>query len=168
MIIFCDGSCRKNGYKDSEGGYGVIICDNKGNLINCYQHAETATTNNQQELKAILFALIHYGKLDDIIIFSDSAYCVNALNSWIYKWANNGWKKANNQIIENLELFQTYYKLFRKGYTATIKKVKGHNNILGNELADKLATQELTTENILKTYKNKQIISQEEFIQLTC
>ena len=61
------------------------------------------------ELKAILTALIltqtRY-KNQKCIIKSDSAYCVNMLNEWIYNWARNGWVRTKNQPVENLELVQ--------------------------------------------------------------
>lgn len=58
MIIYTDGSAHPN---PGPGGFGVVIYDNN-NLINCYQHFEENTTNNRQEIKAILYAFLKYGK----------------------------------------------------------------------------------------------------------
>ena len=38
------------------------------------------------------------------IIYSDSAYCVNTINDWMYRWERNGWLKSNNTTPENLDL----------------------------------------------------------------
>jgi len=157
MIIYTDGSCRNNGFKNSEGGYGVVVCNDNNVLIDCYQHFEKDTTNNRQELKAILYTLIKYGKNKDVKVYCDSAYCVNSLTKWLFGWVNNNWRKSNKQQIENLDLFQAYYNLICKGYEINLFKVKGHNNILGNELADYLATNKTTKEDIIKKYGGKKI-----------
>ena len=49
------------------------------------------------------------------------------------------------QNEENLELIQAYYNWYQKGYRIDLRKIKGHNGHLGNELADKLATGEVKT-----------------------
>lgn len=84
--------------------------------------------------------MIKYGKLNPKpIVYSDSSYAINTFNSWMFNWKLNGWLKSNNQIPENLELIQAYYDLWEQGYRIDLRKVKGHCNIEGNELADKLA-----------------------------
>ena len=158
MIIYVDGSAAPN---TGPGGYGVVIYDNNNNLIDCYSHREDNTTNNIQEIKAILYAFLKYGVnindtfLADIpIIYSDSNYCVNTFNNWMFGWANKGWIKSDKKEPENLDLIKAYYDWYQKGYRIDLRKVKGHKGIEGNELADKLATGSKTTEEILKNYKN--------------
>jgi ribonuclease HI len=88
MIAFTDGACSGNGYDNSRGGFGVVILNNDGSYHACYQKMSEGTTNNREELKAILYALLEYGKADSpLIIFSDSAYCVNTLTNWMFRWA---------------------------------------------------------------------------------
>lgn len=156
MIIYVDGSCRGNGTEHSSGGYGIIICNDNFKFIDCYQHLEENTTNNRQELKGILYCLIKFGNQRPIV-YSDSAYCVNTLTKWMYNWANNNWLKSNNQQPENLDLIQGYYNLCLQGYVIELNKIKGHNGILGNELADKLATNEMTIKEIKQKYGGKVI-----------
>jgi ribonuclease HI len=159
MIIYTDGACSPN---PGKGGYGVIIYDDNNNLIDCYSHYENNTTNNIQEIKAILYTFLNYGiKLKEEefiekipIVYSDSAYCVNTFNNWMFSWARNGWLKSDKKEPENLELIKAYYDWYQKGYRIDLRKVKGHKGIEGNELADKLATGSKTTEEILKNYKN--------------
>ena len=159
MIIYTDGACSPN---PGKGGYGVIIYDDNNNLIDCYSHYENETTNNIQEMKAILYSFLKFGikpsendfytKLP--IVYSDSSYCVNTFNNWIFNWSKNNWLKSDKKPPENLELIKAYYDHYQKGYRIDLRKVKGHNNIEGNELADKLATGSTTREEILKKYKN--------------
>ena len=40
------------------------------------------------------------------IIYSDSAYCVNIINDWMFSWERNGWKRPKNQEIK--EYLQQY------------------------------------------------------------
>ena len=56
MICYTDGSCKGN---PGPGGYGVVVLDDNENLITTYTHTEDNTTNNRQELKAILYVLIN-------------------------------------------------------------------------------------------------------------
>ena len=72
---------------------------------------------------------------------SDSAYCVNTINDWIFKWSNNNWKRSNNQPVENLDLIQSLYKyLIKDFWNCQVLKTRAHVGIIENEMADALAT----------------------------
>ena len=111
MIIYTDGSCSSNGKTNSKGGFGVVILDDSENLLNTYSEFEENTTNNRQEMKAILWAVINYGKKGPLTIYSDSAYAINSFTKWIFNWKNNNWLKQDNKPPENLDLIQEYYHL---------------------------------------------------------
>ena len=149
MIIYTDGSCRKNGdLANSSGGYAVVVLDDNQNLITTYAHQEHGTTNNRQELKAILYTMLVYGSKDpgDIpLVYSDSAYCVQTFNDWMWKWARNNWLKSNDRPPENLDLIKAYYDHYMKGYRIDLQKVAGHSGNKWNELADALACGRTTT-----------------------
>lgn len=139
-IFYTDGSCKKN---PGPGGFGVINLENNQIEYMYFEYCEN-TTNNREELKAILhvFQLADKDRSTDYIIMSDSAYCVNTLNDWIFKWSNNDWKRSSNQPIENLDLIQSLYKyLIKDFWNCQVVKTKGHVGIVENELADALATQ---------------------------
>ena len=140
MICYTDGACAQNAKSTGPGGYGVVVLDDNENLITTYAHQENNTTNNRQEMKAIICALVHYGKRAPLTIYSDSAYAVNTFTSWMYNWAVNGWVKSDNKTPENLDLVQAYYHLIQKGYKCELVKVKGHAGNKWNEMADDLAT----------------------------
>ena len=143
--LFTDGSCRGNGKENSSGGYGVVAFRN--DKVD-YMHGELAenTTNNREELKALIHALeLTQTKYRDNIcnIHSDSAYVVNMCNEWIWSWHSRGWLRAGNKPIENLDLVQTIYKyLTIEFHNFTIYKIKGHAGHIGNEIADALATND--------------------------
>jgi ribonuclease HI len=75
----------------------------------------------------------------------------------MYGWAKNGWIKSDNKTPENLDLIKGFFEIQNPNNKITLIKVKGHNGVLGNELADKLATYELTTEDVKRIYGGKVI-----------
>lgn len=153
MTIYTDGSCRGNGKVSAEGGFGVCAFDNDDNLVAVYSEAKTGTTNNEQEMLAILYAIKNYGVLDipenfDTIptVYTDSAYCYGVFTDWMFKWHRNRWIKADKKKPENLKLVKEYYELWAEdGIRINLQKVKGHEGELGNELADALATGKVKT-----------------------
>lgn len=146
--IYTDGSCRGNGKENSSGGWGVVSFREDNGVLTCDHFAGEDcenTTNNREELKAMLYALMitQYGVYlpEECVIYSDSAYVVNMCREWIWNWQSHGWTRAGGKEIENLDLVkQIYYYLSLEFPNFTIMKVKGHSGELGNELADALAT----------------------------
>ena len=141
--IFVDGACSNNGSENSYGAFAVVVYKD-GELVETYVKGEKNTTNNICEMKAILYAIIKYGKACPTI-YSDSAYAINSFENWRHNWKTNGWRKADGGEVKNLELVQAYDDLvINKGYRFCLKKVKGHSNCEGNIIADKLAVAEVT------------------------
>ena len=160
MIIYTDGSAHPN---PGPGGFGVIVLDNDEKLLYNYNKRCENTTNNREELKAILYSFLNYGininnplygfsNYDIPIVYSDSNYCVQTFNEWMFNWARNGWIKSDKNIPENLDLIQTYYDWYQKGYRIDLRKVKGHAGNKWNEIADQLATGKITSEEVTKIY----------------
>ena len=158
MEIYVDGSCLNNGSSFNEGGFGVIVVKD-GNIVHAYQKRNINTSNNKEELRAILYAFFNFGikvKNEGFstatipIVYSDSAYAVNTFNSWMFSWAQNNWIKSDGKTPENLELIRAYYDWYQKGFRIELKKIKGHCGIKYNELADKLATNKIRVENLMK------------------
>ena len=148
MIIYTDGSTAPT--NPGPGGFGVVVFnDDNKTLIDCFYHHEDYTTNNRMEIKAILYALIMYGKENPFpIVYSDSAYCVNTFNNWMFSWAKKDWKKSDDKTPENLDLIHQFYEHWINGYRIDLRKIKGHNNSMGNELADKLASAKISMDDL--------------------
>ena len=156
MIAFTDGACSGNGSDNSSGGFGVVLLNNDGTYHSCYQKFCDGTTNNIEELKAILYVFLLHGKERPApIIYSDSAYCVNSLNQWIHGWARNGWLKSDNKPPENLDIMKVFYEYYQKGYQMELIKVKGHNGVHWNEIADDLATGRLKINDVERKYNGR-------------
>ena len=154
MKIFTDGSAHPN---PGPGGFGVVVVDDDDNLIDCYSKQTENTTNNREEIKAILYSMVIYGFGHDEwtapTVYSDSNYCVQTFTNWMYGWERNGWVKSDKKVPENLDLIQAYFVL-EKAHTSMIHlvKIKGHAGHKWNELADKLATGKITPEEAKRIY----------------
>ena len=141
---YTDGSASGNGTENSVGGFGIVEVDENNNILWEYQENNLKyETNNSMELTAILYALNHI-EIEEAsfmkpIIYSDSAYCVNLINDWMYSWERNGWKRPKDQEVKNLEIIK---QIFELAHLAEIRKVKGHSDNKWNNYADKLATGE--------------------------
>lgn len=157
MIFYTDGSAHPN---PGPGGFGVVKLNDDNQLIKCYsqQYKKVKVTNNRMELEAILYVMLKYGtkqngEWDEIpIVYSDSSYCVNTLNDWMFRWASNHWMKSDKKIPENLDLIQTYYDHWQEGFRIDLRKIKGHAGEEWNELADDLATGRISAEEAERTY----------------
>lgn len=145
-IYYTDGSTKNNGKTNASGGYGIVEVDENDNIIWQFQDTKKPTTNNEMELMAILKALERISTSPEAfefikpIIYSDSAYCVNIINDWMYRWKANGWKRPKNEEIKNLEIIKQIYELAKY---AEIRKVSGHSGIKWNEYVDGLATERI-------------------------
>jgi len=97
--IFTDGSCPGNGREDATGGWGVYVTSgplkgHKGHgpvsiYINSSGH-RFKRTNVRAELTAVIEALNIYlesGIVGNLIMYIDNEMCVNILNSWLARWA---------------------------------------------------------------------------------
>lgn len=152
--IYVDGSCKKN---PGPGGFGVVILENKKIKLKYSEQCEE-TTNNREELKAILYAFdfaCKYFRFESVLVYSDSAYCVNMINDWIWTWAKNDWMNSKKKTIENLDLVQQIYNyITMEFFPCQVMKTHGHCGIIENELADALATNnEIKYNKILKQHE---------------
>lgn len=135
VTIYTDGACSGN---PGVGGYGAIL------IYNGYEKrisgSEDNTTNNRMELFAVISGLNCLKEKCEVTVYSDSAYTVNGFNmGWVYEWEKNGWKKADNKPVLNVDLWQRLLDLTREHRVSFIK-VKGHADNEYNNLCDKLAT----------------------------
>ena len=137
MVFYTDGSAHPN---PGPGGFGVVTVDPKGEVIETYAKHCDNTTNNAEEMKAILYAA-YRARLagESAVIYSDSAYAINTFTNWMYSWERNNWTKSDGKVPENLDLVKAFFDL-NKTMDINFIKVKGHKGNKYNELADKLAT----------------------------
>jgi ribonuclease HI len=141
--IYCDGACSPN---PGKSGTGVAVY-HQGIIHSLWYGAYNANgTNNTAELIGMLQAFklakayINANPDKTIQVLSDSKYSIDSITKWATGWKNKGWKKANGEAIKNPELVKTCYTLYQEiKKHISITHVKGHANIEGNELADRMA-----------------------------
>ncbi len=139
FALYTDGACRGN---PGPGSYAFMIQNNEGEVLKEGAIAEEHTTNNKMEMKAIIAGLDdlanEVGPMNEIYIYTDSKYVVNGMKSWIHNWKKRGWKKADNKVPENVELWKQLDSLSQICHVH-FNWIKGHAGHPQNEHVDKLA-----------------------------
>lgn len=145
----CTLNCNNGKYSKGPGGWAWALIKNN-EVTNWKSGGSTKTTNNEQELTAIMEALSYACKnttqCDVVRIFSDSAYCINIFTQWINGWKANGWTRGKkHEPIENLETIKTIYEMVFSLENSFIAvewvKVKGHSNNEFNNFVDQKAVE---------------------------
>ncbi|MBM6592043.1 ribonuclease H [Brevibacterium sp. RIT 803] len=94
------------------------------------------STNNRGELMAVLDLLNSTAEAEeDLKVFCDSKYVINALTKWMSGWKRKGWKKADGKDVLNKDLLEQLDSAL-KGREVEFEWVKGHSNHAMNEAAD--------------------------------
>ena len=136
--IYTDGACLGN---PGPGGWAAIIINNKLNKKEIRVGSEASSTNNRMELTAVIEALNVIPSGKSSIIYTDSKYVINGIESWIKKWKTNDWKSSNKKQVKNKRL---WIQLDQATSNAEVRWewVKGHSGDQYNEEVDKLARSE--------------------------
>jgi ribonuclease HI len=129
LIIWTDGSCYPN---PGTGGWGWCRSDGKERF-----GGEKRTTNNRMEMTAILQSLIELPDEENVLIYSDSQYCVKGLTEWHKGWKKKNWLKKGLPMI-NRDLWLSIDEHVSR-INVTFKWVRGHSGDKGNERADYLS-----------------------------
>lgn len=139
ISVYTDGSCEP---QTGQGSYGYVITAKHRNKNHLKKHSSgkyVDTTNNRMELKAIIKALENIDPGHNIDIYSDSQYCINGINIWIFNWI----KKNQLHKKQNAGLWGVLLKVRQhhidNGSVLNFTWVRGHNGNEFNEMADKLA-----------------------------
>ena len=137
-IIYTDGACLGN---PGPGGWATIIFDKKNEKRIQRVGSELTTTNNRMELTAIIESLRTIPLQSNLIVFTDSKYVINGIESWIFQWKKNNWLASNKKKVKNKDLWILLDNL-TKNLKIKWNWVKGHSGDQFNEEVDKLARDE--------------------------
>lgn len=147
VIAYTDGGCINNGKADAKASCGVYIPQLN---ISIAQACEGKQSNNCAELQAIRIALQSIPHEYDVIIVSDSSYCINIFLKWLPNWI-----RKKDLKRENIELIMSIWSLlcsrpsrvgFRhiNSHLSTSQKARlssiEQQLVAGNEIADSLAS----------------------------
>lgn len=129
LIIFADGASQGN---PGEAGAGVVITDEKGNIIEELKYFLGKTTNNVAEYRALIFALEKARRIKArrLKIFMDSELIVRQIK---------GEYKVKDLKLKTL--YQEVWKLLQKFPEYTINYIAREKN----KRADQLAKEAIST-----------------------
>ena len=133
IVYYTDGSCEPN---PGAGGFAVIK-NNKPHILGG-EPGSGETTNIRMEGFAIMAALKDAAG-EECQIYTDSEFWINVITKWSMAWEAKGWRKSGGPI-KNLDIVQEVCPLYRQS-RATLMWVRGHNNDVGNEMADHWANE---------------------------
>ncbi len=147
LKIYCDGACSGN---PGNAGSGLALYEGNENPTLIHGEYAKLGTNNTAELNALNKALEIASNVNCstiIEICSDSKYSIDCITNWAYGWKSKGWKKKGGEI-KNLEIIKKAHFLFEElKDRVSIKHVKGHAGVEGNELADRMAVMAIIAKN---------------------
>lgn len=131
ISLYCDGSSLGN---PGAGGWCGILRYGEHERIVC--GGEDGVTNNQMELKAVIESLKVLKEPCEIMLFSDSKYVCEGINTWIFNWIKTGFKE-----VKNPELWREFLSV-SSPHKIKAHWVKGHNGHLFNERCDEIAREQ--------------------------
>lgn len=131
VSIYADASCLRNGSPDQSAGCGAVIVDCNRLELKLVSKYLGPLTSQQSEILACAVALEKLCRPCRVEIFSDSRYVIDTMNG-------RNRMKTNRPFWERL-VEQSY------GHHITWRWVKGHDGIVFQEAADRLARAASTT-----------------------
>src|SRR5262245_2026045 len=143
--IYTDGACRGN---PGPGGWGALLRYGRHEKI--LSGSELHTTNNRMELTAAIKALAAVRERCKIELHTDSKYLQKGVLEWLESWKRRGWKKADNKLVKNADLWQALDHEASR-HQVTWHWVKGHSGHPENDLVDQIANQAI--DDLIKTGK---------------
>ena len=144
-IVFTVGASNQK----TKASYGIFFKEGDKRNIGKELLIENPT-NNKGELYGILAALKVSNIKKELIIYTDSTYCINSLTKWHKKWIKNGWKTTNGKDVLNQDLIKEILKIL-ENRNVKFRHVKAHKSPpknktseeykiwYGNKMADKYA-----------------------------
>lgn len=134
VVMYSDGACSGN---PGRGGFGTILIagQHRKELSAGYRK----TTNNRMELLGAISGLEALTRPCRVLLHTDSAYIVNAINKgWARRWREQGWMRNKKESAENPDLWERLLELLDT-HDVEFIWVRGHAGNVENERADRLA-----------------------------
>jgi ribonuclease HI len=135
ITAYCDGSCP---VPHAEGGWAFAIIQEPEENTILGSGGVVVATNNTMELQAgleCMRALIAHGLHNQVcIIWSDSQYVVNGMQTYRHLWKDDGWRD-----IKNPELWKEMHETANEFRRVRFNWLKGHAGHYWNERVDAMA-----------------------------
>lgn len=142
LVIYTDGSSQYAGTDKARAGCGIYIPEFE------FEYSCRLQWNDQTNQKAELFAIMRALQIviksefnRDVVIYTDSVWCINSLTVWCKKWLTNNF---NGGKVENAPYIKETLEVM-KSVNVEFVHIKSHKKIVdehgfGNDKADKLAS----------------------------
>ena len=130
VTIYTDGSSPENSKGHGKGGWCAILVEQGHEKL--VSGGTPDTTNNQEELRAILNGLRALKFPCEVTIVTDSQFCIGTLSL--------GWKRKDLKCAVISNRIDTIIK--DMGHKVTFEYVRGHTGNPYNEKCDVIARQE--------------------------
>ncbi|OJT09202.1 LINE-1 retrotransposable element ORF2 protein [Trametes pubescens] len=132
--VYTDGSCIGNGTAAAIAGSGAWFGRNDHRNVGTRVPYD-AQSNQSAEVYAVILAEQRVAPFAPLHLVSDSKYVVDGLTTHLRKWEERGWIG-----VTNAALFRDAAAALRaRSAVTTLRWVKGHSRVEGNEQADALA-----------------------------
>ena len=115
--LYIDGACPGNGTPSAKGGIGVYFGQNSPYNISESLRGPNQTSQRAELLAAlaalrqIVHVVMQKKGLELFIVVTDSAYLVDCLAKYVYKWRVNGWKTSKGNSVANRDLIEPLDKM---------------------------------------------------------
>lgn len=148
MRVFTDGACSSNGKPGAKAGFAVWFPENQSMSVSAKVPHDQPQTNQRAELSAIHRAVLlleENGFQDeDIVIYTDSEYCINCLTRWILGWVSRGWKTSAGGDVLHRDLIEDTSKRLSKFKSHRFVHVRSHTGgeddlSKNNDIVDRMA-----------------------------
>lgn len=160
MRVFTDGACSHNGKKDAKAGFAVWFPEHKELSTKERLASAESQTNQRAELRAIHRAIriLDEGGFhdEDILIYTDSDYCINCLTKWIPGWVSRGWKTAEGKDVLHQDLIRETSDLLVKFRSHRFHHVRAHTGNTddiskNNDVVDRMARSTIDESVVVET-----------------